>query len=661
MNEKRPGLLGYMPALDGLRALAVVAVIVYHANKKWLGGGFLGVEVFFVISGFLITSLLIAEHEQHGGISLKKFWLRRARRLLPALWVLLVGVAVYCSLFQRDALGALRGDLVAAFFYGFNWFQIWVGTSYFTAFDFVPLRHLWSLAVEEQFYFIWPLVMFAALRIGRRKLPVAGLLFGVVAVAIAVFVAVTYQSGPIGTISETPDHYMAFLGHPVSRIDFLFLGTFTRAGGLFLGAALAIFWRPWRLETSPVGSRGQLMDVVFLVGFGTLAITAVVFRDVVDVSDAGNSGYDLLFRGGFLLVGVASLAVIAAAVHPTASMTHHILGNRVMTYIGQRSYGLYLYHWPVFQMYRRFAGKGLTRYEFVLLGLLALALTELSYRYIEMPVRDGRFAAWRQRLRDERLSPSRQSSTARRRRAGLVATAAVLPMFALVSIATADVKLNDISQSLADSESAVVDLLADSTPDTSNAVEQDSATTHAGSEEAATTSVAGPVIIGGTTQTTTLDGQLIDVLAIGDSVMLGAARELTARGATVDAMKSRSVRQALEIVNYLKSIRRLGSIVVIHLGTNSTTSTETLDEIMATLADTPLVLFLTVHVPSEPRQSVNNRLINALPERYSNVKVLDWFTIAGQYPEYLYSDKTHLRPAGARFYADLIMQAVGRL
>ncbi|MFM8645015.1 MAG: acyltransferase family protein, partial [Actinomycetota bacterium] len=142
MNDKRPSLLGYLPALDGLRALAVMAVVVYHANKQWLGGGFLGVEVFFVISGFLITSLLIAETERDGTISLKHFWLRRARRLLPALWVMLALVTVYCSLFERDTLGALRGDLIAALVYGFNWFQIWVGTSYFTAFDFVPLRHL---------------------------------------------------------------------------------------------------------------------------------------------------------------------------------------------------------------------------------------------------------------------------------------------------------------------------------------------------------------------------------------------------------------------------------------------------------------------------------------------------------------------------------------
>ena len=644
MNEKRPSLLGYLPALDGVRALAVVAVIIYHANKKWLGGGFLGVEVFFVISGFLITSLLIAESERDGTISLKQFWLRRARRLLPAVWVLLLGVAIYCSLFQRETLGNLRGDIIAALFYGFNWFQIWVGTSYFTAFDFVPLRHLWSLAVEEQFYVFWPVLMLLFTRLGRRRMPLVGVLFIATSIAIAIFTATTYRSGQIATITETPEQYMAFLGHAVSRIDFLFLGTFTRAGGLFLGAALAVFWRPARLVTSPIGTRGQLLDGVFLAGFAGLAIAASVFRDVVEVTNVGTTGYHLLFRGGFFFVGLASVAVIAAAVHPTATMTHRLLGNRVMAYLGQRSYGLYLYHWPVFQMYRRFAGQGLTPYEFVLLVLLALALTELSFRYIEMPVRDGRFGNWWRQRREDLHSGVLAASAVSRRRVGVLALGAVLPAFALLSVATADVKLNDISRSLAESESAVVNVLGDQSTVT-------------------TLQATAPVIIGGesTTATTTLDGQLIDVLAIGDSVMLGAARELTERGATVDAMKSRSVRQALEIVNYLKSIRRLGSIVVIHLGTNSTTSTETLDEIMVTLSDTPLVLFVNVHVPSEPRQSINNRLIEALPVRYANVKVLDWNAAAEQYPEYLYSDNTHLRPAGANFYADLIMQAVGRL
>jgi peptidoglycan/LPS O-acetylase OafA/YrhL len=648
VTTKPSGLLGYLPALDGVRSLAVIAVIVYHANKGWLGGGFLGVEVFFVISGFLITSLLIAEVEQHGTISLKQFWIRRAKRLLPALWVLLLAVAIYCSLFERDALGNLRGDIVAAVLYGFNWFQIWVGTSYFTAFDFVPLRHLWSLAVEEQFYVLWPVVMLVFTRLARRRLPIVGLLFVATAVTIAVYTAFIYRSGPIGEITETPEQFMAFLGHPVSRVDFLFLGTFTRASGLFLGAALAIFWRPWLLQTSPIGTRGRLLDGVFVLGLGGLVATAFVFRDVVEVAGVGTAGYDPLFRGGFFLVGLASVAVIAAAVHPTATITHALLGNPVMTYIGRRSYGLYLFHWPVFQMYRRFAGQGLTPYEFVLLVLLALAFTELSYRYVEMPVRDGRFSAWMASRRERRTGlrgiDIAVDARRRQRRAASIVAAAILPVFAVVSVATADVKLNDISQSLADSESAVVNVLADVSP-TTVAQGQD------------------PVVItqDPTTVTTTLDGQLIDVLAIGDSVMLGAARELTERGATVDAMKSRAVRSALEIVNYLKSVRRLGSIVVIHLGTNNTTTEEVFDEIMTSLRDVPLVLFLTIHVPSEPRQTINNRLINQLPTKYGNVKVLDWYSIIAQNPDYLYSDRTHLRPAGARFYADLIMQAVGRL
>ena len=637
--NKRSDLLTYIPSLDGIRALSVLAVIVYHANKIWLPGGFLGVEVFFVISGYLITLLLLAESEKNGTVSLKDFWLRRARRLLPALWIVVLGVVVFAALFQREILGTLRGDVVAALFYGFNWFQVWVGTSYFTSFEFVPLRHLWSLAVEEQFYLIWPVVMLVVAKFGKRRLPIVSSIFVLIAVALAVYMAMVYQPGTISTINDTPEQFMSLFGQSVSRVDYLFLGTFTRSSGLLLGAALAIWWRPWLLQNSRAGE-SKLYDIVGFGGLVALALMMWRFHTVIEGTDGGTVGYDLLFRGGFFLTDLASVALIAAAVHPGSKIIAKSLSNPVLVWLGRRSYGFYLFHWPVFQFYRRFAGEGLTPYEFVVLVLFALALTELSYRYIETPVRQGVISRWWREFRQPAFGAQ---LVRRQRRIVLTALVSLLPVFGVVSLATARVQLDEIAQNLSDNEGNTVDLLS-------------GGQTVGGGELAAATTIVGQVVTG----TTTLDGQVIDVLAIGDSVMLGAANVLTQRGVTVDALKSRPYRQALEIANYMKSVNRLGSVVVIHLGTNNTVDEKTLDEIMVPLRDVPLVLFVTVHVPSEVRQNTNNRRINELPARYENVKVLDWYAIAKAHPEYLYSDKIHIRPEGQKVYADLMMQAIGR-
>ena len=637
--NKRSELLTYMPSLDGIRALSVLAVIIYHANKMWLPGGFLGVEVFFVISGYLITLLLLAESEKNGSISLKEFWWRRARRLLPALWVVVLGVVVFAALFQREMLGTLRGDVIAALLYGFNWFQIWVGTSYFTSFEFVPLRHLWSLAVEEQFYLIWPVVMLVVAKFGKRRLPIVSAVFFGLAVVLAIYTALVYQPGTISNIGDTPNQFMSLFGQPVSRIDFLFLGTLTRSSGLLLGAALAIWWRPWLLQNSRAGAN-KLFDFIGIGGLAALALMMWRFQTVIEGTDEGTVGYDFLFRGGFFLTDLASLAVIAAAVHPSSKILARSLSNPVLVWLGRRSYGFYLFHWPVFQFYRRFAGKGLTPYEFVVLVLFALALTELSYRYIETPVRQGAVSRWWAEFRQPAFGAQ---LVRRQRRIVLAAVASLLPVFGVVSLATAGVQLDEIAQNLSDNEGNTVDVLGGGQSDDAGVA-------------ATASTIAGQIA----TATTTLDGQPIDVLAIGDSVMLGAANVLTDRGVTVDAVKSRPYRQALEIANYMKSVNRLGSVVIIHLGTNNTVDESTLDEIMVPLKDVPLVLFVTVHVPSEVRQNTNNRRINELTSRYENVKVLDWYSIALAHPEYLYSDKIHIRPEGQKVYADLMMQAIGR-
>ena len=637
--NKRSELLTYMPSLDGIRALSVLAVIIYHANKMWLPGGFLGVEVFFVISGYLITLLLLAESEKNGSISLKEFWWRRARRLLPALWVVVLGVVVFAALFQREMLGTLRGDVIAALLYGFNWFQIWVGTSYFTSFEFVPLRHLWSLAVEEQFYLIWPVVMLVVAKFGKRRLPIVSAVFFGLAVVLAIYTALVYQPGTISNIGDTPNQFMSLFGQSVSRIDFLFLGTLTRSSGLLLGAALAIWWRPWLLQNSRAGAN-KLFDFIGFGGLAALALMMWRFQTVIEGTDEGTVGYDFLFRGGFFLTDLASLAVIAAAVHPSSKILARSLSNPVLVWLGRRSYGFYLFHWPVFQFYRRFAGKGLTPYEFVVLVLFALALTELSYRYIETPVRQGAVSRWWAEFRQPAFGAQ---LVRRQRRIVLSAVASLLPVFGVVSLATAGVQLDEIAQNLSDNEGNTVDVLGGGQSDDAGVA-------------ATVSTIAGQIA----TATTTLDGQPIDVLAIGDSVMLGAANVLTDRGVTVDAVKSRPYRQALEIANYMKSVNRLGSVVIIHLGTNNTVDELTLDEIMVPLKDVPLVLFVTVHVPSEVRQNTNNRRINELTSRYENVKVLDWYSIALAHPEYLYSDKIHIRPEGQKVYADLMMQAIGR-
>jgi hypothetical protein len=271
-------------------------------------------------------------------------------------------------------------------------------------------------------------------------------------------------------------------------------------------------------------------------------------------------------------------------------------------------------------------------------------MTELSYRFIEMPVRSGGLREEWDKFRHSRLESDRE------KRQGIIAigvVASVVPIFALVSLATASVKLDDIGQSLADGESGVVNVMSSTT------LAASTLTTLPGAAGVVGTVVPSP-------STTTLDGQVIEIIAIGDSVMLGAANVLTERGITVDALKSRPFRQALEICNYLKSVNRLGEIVIIHLGTNNYVDQKTLDEIMVPLAEIDTVVFVTNHVPSKKWEEPNNALLRSMPDQYGNVKILDWYTIAKAHPEYLYGDKIHLNPEGQAVYADLIMQVIGK-
>ncbi len=651
----------YLPGLDGLRAIAVTAVLVYHANHEWLSGGFLGVEVFFVISGYLITLLLLSEKERTGRVRLGQFWMRRARRLLPALFVMMAALAIYMSLFKQDPMGQARGDLLGGTFYISNWYQIWVGQGYTAASSFAPLRHLWSLAVEEQFYLVWPLVMVVLLRKGGDKLPRVALWLLSASVFISLTVAALYIGGTvfIGADSVTnaascgagDSHgYISLFGHCLNVNEVLYLSTITRASGLMLGAAFALVWRPVAIMRGPLRKRGRLVDLIGLLGLINLAL----LMNRLELVDSLTNQYDpWLFRGGFLLTGLCTIAIIAAATHRRAYIGR-LLGIRPLHWVGTRSYGLYLYHWPVYQIIRD-PGEQLTMRQFLTALLIALPITELSYRLIELPVRQGRLGEW---MRGERPPRTKAALQSRRRTFVLASVFAVLAGFASVTIATADIKCE--GQVACDSEAGLAKIAggpvtAVPLPTVASTVPVTQPTLPG--ETAVPTTEPAPV-------TTLGAADLLPAYAIGESVMLGAAPQLTAAGIQVNAAVSRQGKNVAEIVELTRAGGQLGRTVIIQTGTNGSVSDETFARIMAALPPdlTPLVVFLTVKAP-KGWIADNNTRIRALPSVYPNVKVVDWEVEAQQIlGELSKSDGgIHLSTSNAKqFYANLIFDAIGR-
>src|SRR4051794_26219355 len=351
-----------MPGLDGLRAIAVLAVFVYHFHNGggWLPGGFLGVDVFFVISGYLITSLLLSEFRKDGRVDLVAFWLRRARRLLPAVGVLIGVVMVAGAFFDLGQISTLRGQALASMAYVTNWDLILSHQSYFDQFARPSLfRHLWSLAVEEQFYLLWPIAFaFFMTRFGQRRV-VIGVICGAIASSLL----------------------MAILFDPINP-NRVFYGTDTRATPLLIGVALAFFWHPEKLKARTGTLAPVALNVIGVIGLSMVAITFLTVHD-----------YEIsLYHGGFLLLSIWTAMLIAAVAHPAASIGR-TLGGPGMRWLGVRSYSFYLWHWPVLELTRPGVDVPLHGPALFALQLgLTLALADLSYRYVEQPFR--RSTSW---------------------------------------------------------------------------------------------------------------------------------------------------------------------------------------------------------------------------------------------------------------------------
>ncbi|MGD9998217.1 MAG: acyltransferase family protein [Ilumatobacteraceae bacterium] len=655
----------HLPGLDGLRAVAVVAVMVYHANRNWLHGGFLGVEVFFVISGYLITLLLIAEHERSGRVDLKQFWLRRARRLLPALFGMLALLVVYLAVGFRNAQGRTRGDILGGIGYVSNWYQIWVGAGYTAAEAFAPLRHLWSLAVEEQFYLLWPIIMVAILAKGRAHLPRVALWLIGVSVGIALVTAVLFVPGDINSACtpEAMHGYWKIGGRCVSVNDALYLGTFTRAGGLMMGAAFAMVWRPMALMRGPMRDKHRQLDLLALLGVAALCYLFWKLHLADPALTLNGSRFDpWLFRGGLFATGAATLLVIAAVTHQR-SVAGVLLGNPLFDWIGTRSYGLYLYHWPIYQIIRKEAGLTLSVSQFVVAMIVTVPLTEISYRYLEMPIRRGAIGHW---LRRERRRPSRAALARRRQLAAGGLAFTVLLGWAGVSIAMApNLCVGEVECSLVDPGSDPGDaggIATTTVPDDATAT---TASTVADQGSTPTTAIPGGSTSTPTTAapTTTEPPPPPPPVAVGESVMLGAITQLQTGGFNVVAEISHQADWIIAKVSELKAAGMIGDTVVIQTGTNGQVTSDQFAQLMTLLpaAEVPQVVFLTVRAPKKAWIDGNNERIWALPGQYSNVSILDWKGLVdnGAIPG-LAGDGIHLGTTAAKqTYANYIFGQIG--
>ncbi len=593
---------GRIGALDGVRGFALLAVLAYHSFPKVFRGGFVGVEVFFVLSGFLLTSLMLEERDKTERIDFLGYYGRRVRRIFPGMLALLAVLVVFVPIVAHDDAFRLRGDVLSSIGGITNWHLIADGSSYFDATgrpSFV--RHLWSVAIELQFYVVCPFIVAWAAR-RRRKIAIAGL--GTVVAASALTMAVRYG---------TPDPSRAYFG------------TDSRLSALVCGVLVAVVMHGREApEKHSIAMR-------FAGAASLVVLVALVF--------GAHERARLMYPLGFLAVQAATGSIIALA--SFGIWPQRIFGLNFFRWFGKRSYGIYLWHWPIAVIVRPGIDVPWPHFVSALVILTGgCVLGALSYRWVERPFMTAHWARWDVRT-------TRYAMTG-----GAAAAAVVVVAATLVRPVPAT---NPIEQSLVAGERALAEQnqapVSTQAPKAAPRGDAPVIASRKGTVLAQPAAVPRPINV----PRGPAPGS-VTVTAVGDSVMLGAVPSLKARLGSksyIDAAKSRQFRAGTEVVHKLHAEGRLGRVVVIHLGNNGPVKPSELDAMMRELKAVAFVKFLTVRVDRGWQDSVNATFREAA-KKYKHLSLIDWYAYSNGHRDWFQSDGTHLRRAGADAYAKLI-------
>ena len=573
----------HISSIDGLRAIAVTAVVLYHLGISWIPGGFLGVDLFFVISGYVITRLILDSINQSSALDLRAFYAARIRRIYPGFLFMVISTIIFIGVWAPEAIKRFLSDLPYALSGTINWALVARNQDYFETIGRPPLlQHTWSLAVELQFYLIWPIILLTVLKyFGKKNIARIALIIAIISGTALFLVSLQLDQSNSAKVSH------------------IYFGTDTHSLGLFLGSALAVSWIPQNLSANITRRAQDVIDGIGVVGLLGL-ISTFLF---IDESNAG------LYQVAFPLAAIFGCLVIISLVHP-ASRFAPIISTPPFRWVGQRSYGIYIWHWVIFQVTRPSVDlSGETWALYLARVLLVLALADISLRWVEIPFRQGQVQTW--------FRGMKYRSPKERVRQQLTVLVSIIAVLAV----TSSISVNAINRS-----SQISQVINEELTD-----QEDS-----------------PVDLGSTT----------GLWVTGDSVILGIRSKLENKE-HISLVNARVGRQAPELLAVMRVDQSSvpSSPVIFNLGNNNALSEQTVVEIFEVIKNQPQIIVVNTAVP-RPWRDANNAIISKVASRYANVKLVDWDRISKDRPELFAPDGVHLSPMGSDVYVDLVLSVL---